>query len=346
MDKTGLGDYRISKFKKCKQLSKSGQLIEETISKLRNGDRNTLARLITLAESSRLEHQQTIHEVLAKILPFTGGSVRLGITGAPGVGKSTFIEGFGTYLTSNNHKVAVLSVDPSSPVSKGSILGDKTRMEKLSKDPSAFIRPTASQSFQGGVAHATRESILLCEAAGFDVVIVETVGVGQSEFSVKDMTDCFVLLMLAGAGDELQGIKKGIMEMADLILITKADGDNLKKAGQAQAEFQHALNLIMKGGNWIPTVIATSALEETGLVESWNLIQKFIEGMKADGSFQSVRKKQLITWMNDHLTAQLKKQILDQDAYGLKWIAATERVEKNEWTIFKAVDYLLNKPTI
>jgi LAO/AO transport system kinase len=318
----------------------------DTVKKLLSGDRNTLARLITLAESNKEEHHQVIHPILQEIIPNTGQSIRIGITGAPGVGKSTFIESFGNTLVSYNKKVAVLSVDPSSPNTKGSILGDKTRMEKLSKEPNAFIRPTASQSFPGGVSHATRETILLCEAAGFDVIIDETVGAGQSEFSVKDMTDCFLLLMIAGAGDELQGIKKGIVEMADIIAITKADGDNAKKAQHAQAEFQQALHLIAKGNEeWNPTVIQCSALENSGIEECWTLIQKFIEFKKENDSFQETRKSQLLTWLNDQLVIQLKKQVLNNRSFSKHWNEVISKVQEKQWTVFKAVNHLMENAT-
>lgn len=315
---------------------------QESIHKLLAGDRTTLARLITLAESTKGDHQQTIQHILQEIISRTGRSIRIGITGAPGVGKSTFIESFGTLLTGLDKKVAVLSVDPSSPTTKGSILGDKTRMEKLSKDKNAFIRPTPSQNFPGGVSHATRESILLCEAAGFDIIIVETVGVGQSEFSVKMMTDCFLLLMLAGSGDELQGIKKGIMEMADIIAITKADGDNVKRASQAQSEFQHALHLLSTDSNeWTPTVIMCSAVENKGVSECWSLIQKYIEFKKANDTFQQDRRNQMLNWMEDQLTDRLKKQLLNGTAYGKLWDEAADKVKQNQWTVFKAVEFVI-----
>lgn len=315
---------------------------QDTVRKLLTGDRNTLARLITLAESKREDHQQDTQRILQEIIPHTGKSLRLGITGSPGVGKSTFIESFGTTLTGLNKRVAVLSIDPSSPTTKGSILGDKTRMETLSKDKNAFIRPTASRSFPGGVSHATRESILLCEAAGFNVIIVETLGVGQSEFSVKDMTDCFILLMLAGAGDELQGIKKGIVEMADIIAITKADGDNLKNAGRAQSEFQHALHLINKGfGEWTPSVITTSALENKGITECWSLVQKYVDFAQSNNSFLQNRKNQLLKWMDEQLIERLKRRLLGRTAFNKFWDEAANHVQANQWTVFKAVDYLL-----
>jgi LAO/AO transport system kinase len=316
-------------------------LTESLTNKLIKGDRNALAKCITLAESQRHDDQEAIQAILKKILPVSGKSIRVGITGSPGVGKSTFIESFGSYLTSLGKKVAVLTIDPSSPVTKGSILGDKTRMEKLANDPLAFIRPSATRSFPGGVAHSTRESILLCEAAGFEIILIETVGVGQSEFSVKDIVDCFLLLMLAGAGDELQGIKKGIMEMADIVAITKADGNNVINAQQSQSEFQHALHLIRPDYNgWTPKVITCSALENTGIVECWELISKFISHTKSTGMFEQKRKDQKVTWLNDQLNTQWRRQLMQNNLFGEKWNEAVDQVSKNEWTVFEAVGHL------
>jgi LAO/AO transport system kinase len=294
-----------------------------------------------MAESLKTYDQEVVHQILKQILPFTGTSIRIGITGSPGVGKSTFIESFGGFLTAQGKKVGVLTIDPSSPLSKGSILGDKTRMEKLSKNPFAFIRPSASRNLPGGVSHATRESILLCEAAGYEIIIVETVGVGQSEFSVKDMTDCFLLLMLAGAGDELQGIKKGIMEMADIVAITKADGDNAKKAQQASSEYQHALHLIRPDDDgWSAKVITCSALHNLGIDQCWNLIIDFILHTQSSGRFNKIRMDQKILWLKDKLNEQLRKQLMESGSFGVKWSEAVNHVEKNDWTIFQAVDYL------
>lgn len=316
-------------------------MLLDLTTKLLSGDRNALAKCITLAESQRQEDQLAIQKILMEILPVKRESIRLGITGSPGVGKSTFIETFGSYLTSFGKKIAVLTIDPSSPLTKGSILGDKTRMEKLSKDPLAFIRPSAARSFLGGVAHATREAILLCEAAGFEIIIVETVGVGQSEFSVKDMTDCFLLLMLAGAGDELQGIKKGIMEMADLIAITKADGVNLIRAQQACAEYQYALHLIRPDANgWSPKVIATSAVENTGIAECWDLIVKFINHTRSIEAFEPKRNDQKMIWLKDQLIDEWRKQMDQQNSFGEKWNDAIKKIEGNEWTVFEAVKQL------
>ncbi len=316
-------------------------MIDDLTSKLIMGDRPTLAKCFTLAESTKSDDQLIIQGVLSKILHNTGKSIRLGITGSPGVGKSTFIESFGCLLTSQGKKVAVLTIDPSSPITKGSILGDKTRMAKLGKDPLAFIRPSASRSFPGGVSHSTRETILLCEAAGYEIIIIETVGVGQSEFSVKDMTDCFLLLMMAGAGDELQGIKKGIMEMADLMAITKADGDNEKKAQQACAEYQHALHLMSTDDQgWTPKVTTCSALDGKGLDDCWDLISKFITTSKSSGLFDRKRGDQKISWLNDQLNLHWRNQLMQTNSFGAKWNEAIRKIDKNEWTIFDAAQYL------
>src|SRR5882762_1928043 len=233
---------------------------------LHRRDRIILERALTLVESNRAQDRANAEKLVEEILPQTGKSIRIGITGSPGVGKSTFIEALGKYITSLGMKIAVLTIDPTSQKSKGSILADKTRMDELSKDPLAFIRPTAAGDATGGVATATRESVLLCEAAGYEVILVETVGVGQSEVAVRGMVDFFLLLMLAGAGDELQGIKKGIMEMADGLAITKAEGDNVNKAKQAQANFRHALHLFQAPeSGWLPHVLTVSALSKSGI---------------------------------------------------------------------------------
>jgi LAO/AO transport system kinase len=254
----------------------------------------TLGRAITLAESQLEADKQLAEELLQSLLPLTGKSIRLAISGVPGVGKSTFIEAFGKYLTSQNHKVAVLAVDPTSSKTHGSILGDKTRMDELSKDPNAFVRPTATGGHLGGVAGKTREAILLCEAAGYDVIIVETVGVGQSEIAVRGMVDFVLLLMLAGAGDELQGIKKGIIEIADGIAINKADGDNIPNAKRAQSELIHALHLLSSTS---PKVVTCSALTKTGLNEIWKIIEAFMN----EGSWLANRNQQQLQWMEESL---------------------------------------------
>ncbi len=271
------------------------------------GDRVVLGKAISLIESNLALDQQQASELIEKIIDKTGQSIRIGITGVPGVGKSTFIEAFGKHITDQKKKIAVLTIDPSSQLTKGSILGDKTRMDDLSKSELAFIRPTASGNTLGGVSNHTREAILLCEAAGFDVIIVETVGVGQSEVAVKSMVDFFLLLMLAGAGDELQGIKKGIMEMADAVVITKSDGDNMKHATEAQAEYQHALHLIPSStSGWQPKVLTCSSLTKSGVLEIWEMVLKYQEQTHKSGFFTENRAQQNIAWFQEYFHYLLK----------------------------------------
>ncbi|MCU0294747.1 MAG: methylmalonyl Co-A mutase-associated GTPase MeaB [Candidatus Nanopelagicales bacterium] len=263
-----------------------------------SGDTMWLARAITLVESRKPEHREASAELLTALMPFTGGSDRVGLTGVPGVGKSTFIDQFGTNLTADGHKVAVLAVDPSSSRTGGAILGDKTRMERLGVDPNAFIRPSPASGSLGGVARATREAILLCEAAGFDVVLVETVGVGQSETTVSEMVDIFVVLMLAGAGDELQGIKRGVLEIADLIAVNKADGDNVKRAKVAAADYRRAIHLMTSASpNWTPPVLTCSALTNDGLPQIWEQIVAHRDTLAATGEREARRQRQQIGWM-------------------------------------------------
>jgi GTPase len=272
--------------------------LEQYVDGVRNCDRAVLGRAITLIESAHAEHQVLAGDLLNALLPLTGGAHRIGITGVPGVGKSTFIDAVGTNLTAAGHRVAVLTIDPSSAVSGGSILGDKTRMNRLSVDPMAFIRPTPSARTLGGVARKTRESLLLCEAAGFDIVLVETVGVGQSETVVSDMVDFFLVLMLAGAGDELQGIKRGVLEMADMIAINKADGDNAQKAKLAAAEYRQALHLMRPASpNWEVPVQTCSAVENLGLDELWTQIERHRQIMSDTGELAAMRSQQRLRWM-------------------------------------------------
>jgi LAO/AO transport system kinase len=269
--------------------------VDDYVKGILEGNRTVLSRAITMIESENPTHITMAQTIIERCLPHSGNSLRIGITGVPGVGKSTFIESFGGMLTAQGHKLAVLAIDPSSERTKGSILGDKTRMETLSVDPNAFIRPSPSGSALGGVARKTRESIILCEAAGFDVIIVETVGVGQSETVVKSMVDFFLLLMLAGAGDELQGIKRGIMEMADALVINKADGDNLPKAKGAASQYRAALKLFPKNDNgWDVPVEVCSARECFALDKVWQIIQDFVTLTKGNGSFEKTRNDQLI----------------------------------------------------
>lgn len=263
------------------------------------GDRLTLARTITLIESILPTHQKLARDIVDKLLPKTGNSVRVGITGVPGAGKSTYIESFGTMLTENGHKVAVLAIDPSSTRSGGSILGDKTRMEKLAVNENAFIRPSPSSGTLGGVGRKTRETMLVCEAAGYDVVIIETVGVGQSETTVASMVDFFLVLMIAGAGDELQGIKKGVLEVADAIVINKADGDNIDRAKMAAREYETALHMLMPASeNWRPPVLTCSSLFSTGIEEIWQTIGNHRDTFIKSGEFVQKRKEQSLEWMN------------------------------------------------
>jgi LAO/AO transport system kinase len=279
---------------------------EEYVQGLADGNISMLGRAITLVESTKIEHQKLAQQILEHSIPMTGKSVRIGITGVPGVGKSTFIESFGKLITTMGKKVAVLAIDPSSEQGRGSILGDKTRMEQLSRDALAFIRPSPTAGSLGGVARKTRESILLCEAAGYEVIIVETVGVGQSETAVHSMVDFFLLLMLAGAGDELQGIKRGIMEMADTITITKADGDNLNKSKSAVGDYKRAIHLFpAKKNNWIPKVLTCSAYENHGIEEIWETISSFVNHCVTNNHFEENRKKQAQFWLHESIQEQL-----------------------------------------
>lgn len=272
------------------------------------GDRMILSRAITVVESNLESDKILAKEIIQNILQASGKSIRIGVTGVPGVGKSTFIEAFGKYLISLGHKVAILSIDPSSQRSKGSILGDKTRMEELSGMDEAYIRPSASGDTLGGVANKTAESMLLCEAAGYDVILIETVGVGQSETAVDGMTDFFLLLMLAGAGDELQGIKKGIMEMADMVVINKADGDNVKQSDRARLQYQNALHLFPPSDSgWTPLVTKASALKNTGIETIWENICNYRELVKENGYFTKNRNQQKIQWMYDTINEELKQ---------------------------------------
>ena len=272
-----------------------------------SGDRRALAKAITLVESARPQDRKASQDLLNELLPHTGNSIRIGITGVPGVGKSTFIESFGQTVIGDGKKVAVLAVDPSSPVAGGSILGDKTRMEQLSRETNAFIRPSPAGKALGGVALKTRESMLLCEAAGFDVVVVETVGVGQSEHQVGSMVDFFLILLLPGGGDELQGIKKGILELADAILINKADGESENLANKTRLHYQSALSLLTQSGSWSPEVRTCSALERSGIAEAWDMVRRFHDEALAAGHLANMRSEQNLQWMWQ-LTDQLLRQ--------------------------------------
>jgi LAO/AO transport system kinase len=277
---------------------------------VRSGDRRALARAITLVESSRAADRKQAEALLTQLLPHTGSAIRIGISGAPGVGKSTFIEAFGAHLTREGHKVAVLAVDPSSRRSGGSILGDKTRMENLARNPSAFIRPSPAGATLGGVARRTRESILLVEAAGFDVVLVETVGVGQSETTVAEMVDLFVLLIAPGGGDELQGIKRGVMELADIVLITKSDGELQATAARAASEYAHALHLMRpKYPGQPPSVMQVSAIEGRGVAEAWAAMRSFHLELAAKNQLDELRKEQLGRWFWNEVQSVLTEEM-------------------------------------
>jgi len=284
--------------------------VKEHVDGVLAGDPATLARTITLLESRNLEHRRRAQEVLQGLLPHTGGARRVGITGVPGVGKSTFIDQLGIDLTAEGHRVAVLAVDPTSSRTGGSILGDKTRMSRLAVDRNAFIRPSPAGATLGGVTRATRETILVCEAAGFDVVLVETVGVGQSETVVADMVDFFLVLMLAGAGDDLQGIKKGVLEIADMIAVNKADGDNRARAELAAADYRAALHLMSPASpTWSPPVVLCSGLADEGLDELWAQIEVHREKMTASGELDSRRSAQQVRWMRSMLDDRLRDDL-------------------------------------
>jgi LAO/AO transport system kinase len=274
---------------------------------VREGDRVVLARAITLIESNAPSHASIAQDVLTELLPFTGKSIRIGITGVPGAGKSTVIESLGTYLLETGHQIAVLAIDPSSSVTRGSVLGDKTRMEKLARDPRCFIRPSPSGGNLGGVARKTRETMLLCEAAGYDTLLVETVGVGQTEITVRTMVDFFLLLLITGAGDELQGIKKGVMELADAVAINKADGENKVRADATRSEFAHALHYLTPAtSGWTTPVLTCSALTGEGIRGIWDTIVQFQQQTVQNGSFQQRRRAQLIEWVHTMVDEHLR----------------------------------------
>ncbi|MEE9364701.1 MAG: methylmalonyl Co-A mutase-associated GTPase MeaB [Cellulophaga sp.] len=331
---------RISKLKYSRKKQPSAEAL---VLGLLNNDKTALGRAITLIESANLKHLKKANEVIEKCLAQKRDSIRIGITGVPGVGKSTFIEVLGKLLTAKGKKVAVLAVDPTSSISKGSILGDKTRMEELVKDPNAFIRPSASGESLGGVARKTRETIILCEAAGYNIILIETVGVGQSEIAVHSMVDFFLLLKLAGAGDELQGIKRGIIEMADSLVINKADGDNIKRANIAKLEFARALHLYPpKDNGWIPKVSVCSANEKTGIEEIWALILEYVQGNKKDGYFQIKRKEQNKYWVLQTVNNRIKERFYADKTVKKELKILLKQVQENKISPFKAAELLLN----
>jgi len=290
--------------------------IKELETGIRNGDRTMLGRAITLVESTKPEHQAQAQALINNIAPFTGNAIRVGITGVPGAGKSTFIDAFGMQLIELGRKPAILAIDPSSKLSKGSILGDKTRMQRLSIAPEAFIRPSPSAGALGGVAGKTRETVLICEAAGFDTIIIETVGVGQSETQVSEMVDFFLLLMLSGAGDELQGMKRGIMEMADALVINKADGNNVAAAKRAAGDYKNALHLFPpSNSSWLPKVTTCSSLTGEGVADIWQTISQYAAQMQGNGYWQQKRKQQELFWFQEHLNQLLKERLFRNNQY-------------------------------
>ena len=306
------------------------------------GDRAMLARAITLVESEAAAHQQMAADLLDRILPHTGNSLRIGITGVPGVGKSTFIDALGTQLTQAGHRVAVLAVDPSSGRTGGSILGDKTRMERLAYDERAFIRPTAAGKSLGGVARATWEAMMLCEAAGYDIVLVETVGVGQSETAVASLVDFFMLLMLSGAGDELQGIKRGIMEMADMLVINKAEGDNLQPAKQAAANYRNALHLFPPHpGGWTPLVKLCSSREGSGVAEVWQSVRSYVDLCGANGYLQQKRAEQRVQHFHEFTRQRLEAWLLGSESQQKLYHALEKAVSHGEISPYAAAKKML-----
>ena len=346
-EKTGIKQPKsVSDFslKRIKNKQKKMLSSIDFITEIKKGNMAILSKAITLVESTNTTHQEKARAIVKGILPYSGKSIRIGITGVPGVGKSTFIEAFGNHLTQQGKKVAVLAVDPSSSLTKGSILGDKTRMETLVQNQNVYIRPSASGKTLGGVAQKTRETILLCEAAGYDIILIETVGVGQSETAVHAMVDFFLLLKLAGAGDELQGIKRGIIEMADSIVINKADGDNKNPAKLAQNAFKNALHLYpLKENNWQPKVLMCSAIEDKGVLEVWQLIEAFIKHTKANNSFAAKRQKQEEFWLFDTINDSLRSEFYNNTKVKIALEKQLELLRENKTTAYEIAGLILGE---
>ena len=326
-----------------KRVQRKQYTADEYVAGILDGNITILSQAVTLVESSLHEHQEVAQEIIEKCLPHAGKSVRVGITGVPGAGKSTSIDSFGMHLINAGHKLAVLAIDPSSERSKGSILGDKTRMEALSREKNAFIRPSPSAGSLGGVARKTRETIVLCEAAGFDTIFVETVGVGQSETAVHSMVDFFLLIQLAGTGDELQGIKRGIMEMADGIIINKADGDNIKKAELAAAQFRNALHLFPPSDSgWSPKVLTYSGYYGLGIKEIWDMVNEYVAFTKKNGYFDYKRNEQAKYWMYESINDSLRDKFYTNPEVE-KMLQPTERqVLNNEISSFVAAKRMID----
>ena len=316
---------------------------DEYVDGILQGNITILAQAITLVESNNPAHYAQAQEIIERCLPYSGKSVRIGITGVPGAGKSSFIEAVGNMITSLKHKLAVLAIDPSSERSGGSILGDKTRMESICHNPDIFVRPSPSAGSLGGVARKTRETIVLCEAAGFDVIFIETVGVGQSETAVHSMVDMFMMLQISGAGDELQGIKRGIMEMADMMVITKADGENITKAELAKAQYQGALHLFpLAESGWRPQVYTCSSLMGTGLEEVWQGVEKYLEHIELNGYFTANRNRQNKYWMYETINETLKSSFYNNPEIEAKMAEVEQRVLEAKLSSFIAAKELLD----
>jgi len=321
---------------------KNDLTVDQLFNGIKAGNSKELGQAITLVESSKEEDGAIASELIEKCLPLSGNSIRIGISGVPGVGKSSFIESFGSHLTSEGKSVAVLAIDPSSEKSQGSILGDKTRMNSLSQNKNAFIRPSPASGQLGGVAQKTRESILLCEAAGYDVILIETVGVGQSEISARSMVDFFLLLMLAGAGDELQGIKRGIMEIADALVITKADGENIGPAKVAAANYKNAMHLLPANKNgWVPQVLTCSSNEGVGLDVIWDMILSFQNDMKINQCFDKNRQDQSVYWMHESIKTELYNNFYNSQEVGKKLSQLETMVRSEKLTAMAAAKEIL-----
>ncbi|MFT5648451.1 MAG: LAO/AO transport system kinase, partial [Aureispira sp.] len=329
--------------KNFKRKKRRQRTLKEFLEGILGGNRVVLSQAITLIESTQSQHQALAQQIIEACLPYSGKSLRIGLTGTPGVGKSTFVDSFGQVIIAEDRQLAVLAIDPSSQLTRGSILGDKTRMETLSVHPNAFIRPSAAGSSLGGVARKTRESIILCEAAGFDTIIVETVGVGQSETAVHSMVDFFLLLLLPNSGDELQGIKRGVMEMADLIAINKADGDALFAAKLAKRQCRNGLHLFPpKASNWTATAELCSALEQTGLDTIWQHILSYQNQTTINGYFQKNRQEQAKYWLEDSIQQQLKQLFYQHPNIEGAFAEIEAQVIAGEVSPFKAAELLMN----